>query len=158
MFPATLLWPVDEPNGMLISNGLSTMGFAVPAAMGAALVDRQRLVIALTGDGGLLMCTGELATIVREGLRVIVNVFNDRALSLIDLKQRQRQFESAGVSLPDVDWASVAAGLGMAAFTASSEAELDHALARAAAGRGATLIDARIDPAPYGDMIRTIRG
>ena len=37
MFPATMLWPVDEPNGMLISNGLSTMGFALPAAIGAAL-------------------------------------------------------------------------------------------------------------------------
>ena len=37
MFPATMLWPVREPNGMLISNGLSTMGFALPAAIGAAL-------------------------------------------------------------------------------------------------------------------------
>src|SRR5439155_10490114 len=53
MFPATLLWPVAEPNGMLISNGLSTMGFALPAAIGAALVDRERPVVALTGDGGL---------------------------------------------------------------------------------------------------------
>src|SRR5262245_4657708 len=42
MFPATMLWPVRQPNGMLISNGLSTMGFALPAAIGAALVDRKR--------------------------------------------------------------------------------------------------------------------
>ena len=41
MFPATMLWPVGEPNGMLISNGLSTMGFALPAAIGAALLDRE---------------------------------------------------------------------------------------------------------------------
>src|SRR5581483_8012030 len=60
MFPATLLWPVAEPGDFLISNGLSTMGFAVPAAVGAALVDRDRIVVALTGDGGLLMCLGEL--------------------------------------------------------------------------------------------------
>jgi acetolactate synthase-1/2/3 large subunit len=66
MFPATLLWPVSEPNGLLISNGLSTMGFALPAAIGAALADRGRTVIALTGDGGLLICLGELATAVRE--------------------------------------------------------------------------------------------
>ena len=42
MFPATMLWPVSEPNGMLISNGLSTMGFALPAAIGAALLDREQ--------------------------------------------------------------------------------------------------------------------
>ena len=41
MFAATSLWPVSEPNGMLISNGLSTMGFALPAAIGAALLDRR---------------------------------------------------------------------------------------------------------------------
>ena len=55
---------------MLISNGLSTMGFALPAAIGAALVDREPPVVALTGDGGLLMCAGELLTAVRERLRV----------------------------------------------------------------------------------------
>src|SRR5439155_6986635 len=91
MFPATLLWPVAEPNDMLISNGLSTMGFALPAAIGAALVDRERPTIALIGDGGLLICTGELLTAVRERLHLIVVVFNDAALTLIDVKQQQRR-------------------------------------------------------------------
>src|SRR5262249_62264792 len=50
MFPVTMLWPCREPNELLISNGLSTMGFALPAAVGAALVDRNRPVVALTGD------------------------------------------------------------------------------------------------------------
>ncbi len=68
MFPATMLWPVREPNGMLISNGLSTMGFALPAAIGAALLDQDGPVIALTGDGGLMMCAAELLTAVRERL------------------------------------------------------------------------------------------
>ena len=68
MFPATTLWPVNEPHGMLISNGLSTMGFALPAAVGAALVERGKPVVALTGDGGLLMCVGELLTAIRERL------------------------------------------------------------------------------------------
>jgi acetolactate synthase I/II/III large subunit len=77
MFPATMLWPVSEPNGMLISNGLSTMGFALPAAIGAALMERERApgaihdhdrpVVALTGDGGLLMCAGELRTASASG-------------------------------------------------------------------------------------------
>ncbi|MBW8868374.1 MAG: hypothetical protein JF610_13785, partial [Acidobacteria bacterium] len=70
MFPATGLWPVGEPTGLLISNGLSTMGFALPAAIGAAMVDQREgrggQVVALTGDGGLLMCAGELLTAARE--------------------------------------------------------------------------------------------
>ena len=85
---------------MLISNGLSTMGFALPAAIGAALADREGApgaihdhdapVVALTGDGGLLMCAGELLTAVRERLRIVVIVFADASLSLIDIKQQQR--------------------------------------------------------------------
>src|SRR5262249_8475469 len=58
MFAATTFWPACRPADMLISNGLSTMGFALPAAIGAALVDRGRPVVALTGDGGLLMSAG----------------------------------------------------------------------------------------------------
>src|SRR5262249_25453807 len=91
MLPATMLWPVSTPHGMLISNGLSTMGFALPAAIGAAVLDRSQPIVALTGDGGLLMCVGELATAAREQLRVVTIVFNDGSLSLIAVKQEQRR-------------------------------------------------------------------
>ena len=168
MFPATMLWPVAEPNGMLISNGLSTMGFALPAAIGAALADREGApgaihdhdapVVALTGDGGLLMCAGELLTAVRERLRVIVIVFADASLSLIDIKQRQRHHPPSGVALGAIDWCALAASLGAAAHRAETEPELERALARALAHRGPTLIEARIDPATYAETLHTIRG
>ena len=168
MFPATMLWPVAEPNGMLISNGLSTMGFALPAAIGAALADREGApgaihdhdapVVALTGDGGLLMCSGELLTAVRERLRVIVIVFADASLSLIEIKQRQRQHPSSGVTLGAIDWCVLAASVGAAAHRADTEPELERALARALAHRGPTLIEARIDPGTYGETLHTIRG
>ena len=74
MVPATMLWAVAEPTRMLVSNGLSTMGFAVPAAIGAALLNRSTPVVALTGDGGLLMCAGELLTAARERWRVVTVV------------------------------------------------------------------------------------
>src|SRR6185436_8776714 len=108
MFPATMLWPVEFPGQMLISNGLSTMGFALPAAIGAALADRDRLVVALTGDGGLLMCAGELLTAARERLRIIVIVFSDASLSLIEIKQHARQLPAGGVALGSVAWAKLA--------------------------------------------------
>jgi acetolactate synthase-1/2/3 large subunit len=158
MFPATLLWPIDEPGGMLISNGLSTMGFALPAAIGAALIDRDRPVVALTGDGGLLMCAGEFATLARERLNVIVIVFNDGALSLIDVKQRQRRFERTGVEVGRIAWDALARGCGLRTHVADTADELDRAIADAIGSASPTLIDARIDPSPYEEMIRVVRG
>jgi acetolactate synthase-1/2/3 large subunit len=157
MFPATMLWPVAEPNGMLISNGLSTMGFALPAAIGAALLDRGP-VVALTGDGGLLMCSGELLTAVRERLQVIVIVFADASLSLIDIKQRQRRLPSSGVALGAIDWCAMAGSVGAVAHRANSEEELEQAINRALAHLGPTLIEARIDPGTYTETLHTIRG
>jgi acetolactate synthase I/II/III large subunit len=168
MFPATMLWPVFEPNGMLISNGLSTMGFALPAAIGAALLGREGApgaihdhdgpIVALTGDGGLLMCAAELLTAVRERLRIITIVFSDGSLSLIEVKQRQRAHAPSGVSLGDVAWATLAQSLGVAAHVAGTEAELESALVRALGHRGPSLIEARIDPSTYGDTLYRIRG
>jgi len=158
MIPATLLWPVNEPNGLLISNGLSTMGFALPAAIGASLLDRTRPVVALTGDGGLLMCAGELLTAAREQLDVMTIVFNDASLSLIEIKQQARGLPSAGVALGAVNWTKLAESVGVAAWTAGDEAALERAIRDAAAHAGPTLIDARIDRSNYGAMLRAVRG
>ena len=158
MFPATILWPVDEPSGMLISNGLSTMGFALPAAIGAALVDRDRPVVALTGDGGLLMCVGELLTAVREKLRIITIVFSDASLSLIEIKQQARRLEPSGVALGAVDWPSLAGSFGVASWSAATEVELDRAIDEALACAGPSLIEAKIDRTNYAATMRAVRG
>jgi acetolactate synthase-1/2/3 large subunit len=158
MFAATMFWPVADPNGMLISNGLSTMGFALPAAIGASLLDQDRPVVALTGDGGLLMCLGELATAARERLRVIVLVFNDASLSLIEIKQQARRFAPAGLALPPIDWPALARSFGLTAFAASGEDELDEAVIAAMACAGPCLIDARIDRTNYAETVKAVRG
>ena len=167
MFPATLRWPVQEPNGLLISNGLSTMGFALPAAIGAALIERDavagrgtrpRPVVALTGDGGLLMCAGELLTAARERLRIITLVFSDASLSLIEIKQQARRLPAAGVDLGAVRWVRLAESFGMAGFEASTEMELARAISQAVLCDGPSLIEARIDRSNYGQMLHAIRG
>jgi acetolactate synthase-1/2/3 large subunit len=171
MFPATLLWPIAEPRGMLISNGLSTMGFALPAAIGAALIDRRRIVegerggghhgpqvVAVTGDGGLLMCGGELLTAAREGLRILTVVFNDGALSLIDVKQQQRRDPASGVSLGEVRWCALARSMGVAAHVVRTESELRDALANASSADAPMLIEAMIDARAYPAILRAIRG
>ena len=158
MFPATTLWPVREPNGMLISNGLSTMGFALPAAIGAALLDRERPVVALTGDGGLLMCPGELLTAVREKLRIITIVFSDASLSLIEIKQQARRLPPSGVALGAIDWPSLARSFGVASWSAATDAELDGAIDEALGCAGPSLIEAKIDRTNYGATMRAVRG
>ena len=158
MFPATMLWPVSSPNGMLISNGLSTMGFALPAAIGAALVDRETPVVALTGDGGLLMCVGELLTAVRENLRIIIIVFSDGSLSLIEIKQQARRMEPAGVALGAIDWPALAGSFGAASWAAANEAELERAIEQALTCQGPSLIEAKIDRSNYGATLRAVRG
>jgi acetolactate synthase-1/2/3 large subunit len=158
MFAATMLWPVARPNDMLISNGLSTMGFALPAAIGAAMTDWAWPVVALTGDGGLLMCLAELATAVREQLRIIVVVFVDDALSLIQIKQAQRKLPVAGVALTSVAWVPLAESFGAAGFMAADERQLVDAVERAVEVRGPSVIAARIDPANYGRTLRAVRG
>ena len=158
MFPATTLWPVREPNELLISNGLSTMGFALPAAIGAALLDRPKPVVALTGDGGLLICLGELATVARERLRIVIVVFKDSSLSLIEIKQQQRKLAPAAVALGDLDWIRIAEGFGIQAWSAGTTTELEAALESAASADGPVLIEARIDRSNYGATMKVVRG
>jgi acetolactate synthase-1/2/3 large subunit len=158
MFPVTMLWPVREPNQMLISNGLSTMGFALPAAIGAALADRGRPVVAVTGDGGLLMCAAELLTAVREKLRIIVIVFSDASLSLIGIKQQRRRYPASGVALGTVNWPALAESFGVAPFTATTESTLESAIDQAINVSGPSLIEATIDPSNYARTLEAVRG
>ena len=82
------LWEVEEPDETLISSGLATMGFALPAAIAASVARPGRRVVCFTGDGGLGMALAELETVSRLGAPIVVVVFNDSALSLIEIKQR----------------------------------------------------------------------
>jgi len=153
------LWPVDEPGRLLISSGLATMGFAVPAAIGAAIARPGRPVIAFTGDGGLGMALMELETAVRLRLKIVVIVFNDAELSLIKIKQLpdgQGGGEATGYTR--TSFAAVATAMGAAAACAASQEQLAKALTAALEREGPTLIDAHVDPAGYPAILDLTRG
>ena len=158
MFSATAFWPCVRPNDLLISNGLATMGFALPAAIASALHDPRRHTIAFTGDGGLLMCLGELATAVHSRARIVVVVFNDGSLSLIDIKQQQRKLPVSGMRWDRPDFAATMRGLGGRGYRAHSPAGYRRALAQAFAGKGPALIDVVVDPSGYGAQLAAMRG
>jgi acetolactate synthase-1/2/3 large subunit len=157
MFAAMTLWRARETNGALISNGLSTMGLSLPAAIASALHEPLRPVVAFTGDGGLMMCLGELATAAERGCRIAVVVLNDAALSLIDVKQQKRGLPARGVRYPRADFAQVARALGCRGAVATTAGQLEAAVAEALAGSGPTLIDAHVDPAPYSAHVDALR-
>jgi len=115
-------------------------------------------VLALTGDGGLLMCLAELGTAAREHLKVTVIVFNDRSLSLIRIKQERLGYPAAGMSLDGVDWQAAAATFGVAAWRARNDDEMAQCLEGAAKADGPALIEAVIDPSSYPETLRAVRG
>lgn len=158
MFSATAFWPCALPRDLLISNGLATMGFALPAGIAAALHDPARGAVAFTGDGGLMMCLAELATAAEVGARVVTVVFNDGALSLIDIKQQQRQLPPEGVRWARPDFAAVAEGLGARGFRAADEDAVRAALDAAFATDGPSLVDVTVDPAGYMKQLQAMRG
>jgi acetolactate synthase-1/2/3 large subunit len=158
MFSATGFWRAREPNDLLISNGLATMGFALPAAIGAALAERGRRTLAFTGDGGLAMCLGELATAASEALPVTVIVFNDAALSLIGLKTAGRDLPRSSLGYATPDFAAIARGLGCRGETVADVAGYRAALDAALATPGPSLIDVRIDASGYPAQLAAARG
>ena len=147
-----------EAHTVLKSTGLSTMGFALPAAIAAALVAPERRVIAFTGDGGLMMCLAELSTAARLGCRITVVVLNDAALSLIDVKQQRRQQKSVGVRYPAIDFAAAATGLGCRAWRVKQHEPLRPSIEAALAHEGVGLIDVRVDPTGYSGQLAALRG
>ena len=158
MFPAAEYWQAVEPGELLISNGLATMGFALPAAIAAQLVHPERRVLCLTGDGGFMMVASELETAARLRLPITVIVFNDAALSLIEVKQEQRGYVGASMRYAGPDLAALARSFGVAAWPATDEAGVRSALVAAQGVTGPTLIDARVDPSGYRQMLEIVRG
>ena len=159
MLVAMPLWEVPEPRRLLVSSGLATMGYALPAAIAAALCAPRVPVVAFTGDGGLGMTLAEIETAVRLSLRIIVIVFNDAALSLIKLKQKPAgQGGDDAVRYRPVSFAAAATAMGAAGAAVSTERDLATALAAALRRPGPTVIDASVDPAGYPAVMDLSRG
>ncbi|NQV98296.1 MAG: thiamine pyrophosphate-binding protein [Rhodospirillales bacterium] len=121
-------WECYEPRGLMQSTGLCTMGVALPLAMGRKLAEPERPVVAFSGDAGLEMILGELATARDLKISLPVVVFVDRQLALIELKQRGSAYDNLGVDFGGTDFAAVAAAMGGVGVTAASEPELESAL------------------------------
>jgi len=143
------VWECYEPHGLLQSTGLATMGYGLPAAIGAKLARPERPVVCFTGDGGLEMAIGELATLRDLRLPLTIVCFADRSLALIELKQRRMGLPNLGVDFPATDLAAVARAYGGHGVRVTDAAELDQACRAALRRDRFTLIEAAVDKAEY---------
>ena len=143
-------WTVHAPRTFLITNGWSSMGFGLPAAIASKLARPEAPVVALIGDGCFQMTAGEVAVARRLGLSLPIVVLDDGWLSLIQVKQVRRGFGLYGTDLGEHAHADPPAHyFGVPAVAARSAAELSRALGAALAADHPTVIEARVDPTPY---------
>jgi acetolactate synthase-1/2/3 large subunit len=150
-------WQSYGPREFLTSNGLGSMGYAIPGALAARLAHPERPIVAFTGDGGCLMALAELQTARQEQLPIIVVVFDDAEIGLIRVKQEIKGIPLHGVRLGGVDWEKLGQAFGAEAGVVDSEQGLAAALSGALAARRTTLIAARIDASGYVAQFNALR-
>ena len=140
-------YPLNRPRQWLTSGGLGTMGFGLPAAIGAALANPDRKVLCFSGDGSLMMNIQEMATAVEHDLDVKIILMNNQALGLVHQQQtlfyQQRIFAAAYPKR--TDFLKIAAGFGLDTCDLNAAEDPQAALAEAIQRPGPCLIHALID-------------
>ncbi|MBB6632528.1 biosynthetic-type acetolactate synthase large subunit [Cohnella thailandensis] len=137
-----------RPRSFLSSGGLGTMGFGFPSAIGAQIGNPDRIVVSVNGDGGMQMCSQELAICAIHNIPVKIAVFNNRTLGMI--RQWQELIYEGRYSHIDLsgspDFVKLAEAYGVKGLRASSKQEAEAAWQEALSTPGPVLIDFEIDP------------
>ncbi|WP_329556488.1 thiamine pyrophosphate-dependent enzyme [Streptomyces sp. NBC_00696] len=131
---------------LLGSYNLGSMANAMPQALGAQHLDRDRQVVAFCGDGGLSMLLGDLMTLKTYQLPVKLVVFDNRRLGMVKLEQEQAGLPEFGTVLDNPDFAAVATAMGITGIRVTDPADLDDAVRRAFATEGPVLLDVLTNP------------
>jgi len=139
------LYPTYAPNTCLISNGLSTMGFALPGALGVKLAEPDAKVLAVMGDGAFLMNAQEIETAVRENIPLVVLVWEDNGYGLIEWKMELEVGDHSNVDFTNPDVVQFAASFGATGYRISSADELLPTLRKALADDGVSIISCPVD-------------
>ena len=152
-------YPFSAPRTFLTSGGLGTMGFGLPAAIGAALSCPQKTVLCLTGDGSLLMNIQELAALAEQRLKVKIIVFNNGCLGMVRQQQEFQYYKNyeASVFQQNPDFIQIAEGFGLKTYHCSSPEIPGKELEAFMRENGPALMNVRIDPAHnVGPFIKTL--
>jgi acetolactate synthase-1/2/3 large subunit len=147
-------WTSHAPGDFLVTNGWSSMGFGIPAAIAAKLARPQLPVLCIVGDGCFQMTCGEVAVAERLGLPLPIVVLDDGWLTLIELKQTKRKLAVHGTRvLRGEPREAPAHYFGVPAVTARDADQLERELTRALRAKGPTIIEALIDRTSYSETV-----
>jgi len=136
----------EQPRMLITSGGLGTMGFSLPAAIGAKFACPDKEVWVIVGDGGFQMTAGELATIAQEGIKINIAVINNGYLGMVRQWQEffyERNYESTPMVSPD--FVKLADAHGIAGLTVRTRGEVEEAVNTARSAPGAFLLNFKVE-------------
>lgn len=146
-------WKTYSPECQLMTNGCSSMGFAIPGAIAAKLCCPERKVCCVVGDGGFYMMAGEMATAMRLGAHIVFVVLMDASLSLIRIKQEKKGHGPYGTSLQPLGHGNGSTLFGVPVLKAGDAEEYDRALKDAFETNGPVIIEAFIQTKEYEELV-----
>lgn len=145
-----------EPRHLLFSNGMQTLGVALPWAISAALVRPNTQIFSVSGDGGFLFSAQELETAVRLKQNIIHLVWNDGSYNMVEFQEEMKYNRSSGVHFGPVDFVKYAEAFGAKGLRATTRAELEAAIQEGLATEGPVIIDIPIDYSDNKELGKTI--
>lgn len=134
-----------EPRHLLFSNGMQTLGVALPWAISAALVRPNTQIVSVSGDGGFLFSAQDLETAVRKKLNIVHLIWNDGHYNMVEFQEKMKYQRASGVDFGPVDFVKYAEAFGAKGIRAISVEELEKALEEGFATEGPVIIDIPID-------------
>ena len=147
-------WRTPKPKTQIMSNGWSSMGFGLPAAIAAKLCKPDVPVCAVVGDGGFLMTAGELATAVRYNLNIVLIVLTDNDLALIRIKQQRKDNPIFGTPVREATGTIGGDNIfGVPVLKARNESELEEQLKTAFETDGPVIVEAFVNSLEYDQLV-----
>ncbi|HFL6812654.1 TPA: acetolactate synthase AlsS [Enterococcus faecium] len=134
-----------EPRHLLFSNGMQTLGVALPWAISAALVRPNTQIVSVSGDGGFLFSAQDLETAVRKKLDIVHLIWNDGRYNMVEFQEKMKYQRASGIDFGPVDFVKYAEAFGAKGIRATSIEELEKALEEGFATEGPVIIDIPID-------------
>ncbi|MEK3798068.1 acetolactate synthase large subunit [Peribacillus sp. FSL H8-0477] len=145
---AAQYYPFNKPHAWVTSGGLGTMGFGLPAAIGAQIAEPEKIVISISGDGGFQMTNQELAVIAEMNLPIKIVIINNHALGMVrqwqEIFHEKRYSHSTFQTQPD--FVKLADAYGIPGFKATTESEAIDLIEKAVTMNGPVLLDLHVEP------------
>lgn len=134
-----------EPRHLLFSNGMQTLGVALPWAISAALVRPNTKIVSMSGDGGFMFSSQDLETAVRLGLNIVHIIWNDGNYDMVKFQEEMKYGDSAVVKFGPIDFVKYAESFGAKGYRVEKAVDLNKVLDQAFKEQGPTIVDVPVD-------------